>query len=234
MTKILNGAGGGRIAGTSTASIPKRLNSASARSAARAAEAPADQRLPSLPADGVHHEAAGQRPERRHRRIERHPLGIPGHAQDEQQVVDLRQREERRVEGGDQEQSRRAQMRRRAPVIHDEKALHDHDRLSRLVVPRSLLVAVAAAFVAGTVTAVFTPASISRSATTTPRATWSWPGASPTRCGPGGGRSVRCGCPSPPPEPRPRAGRRVVPHRLLGRRDLDHLSSRSRSARSSR
>ena len=31
MTKILNGAGGGRIAGTSTASIPKRLNSASAR-----------------------------------------------------------------------------------------------------------------------------------------------------------------------------------------------------------
>ena len=30
ITKILNGAGGGRIAGTSTASMPKRLKSASA------------------------------------------------------------------------------------------------------------------------------------------------------------------------------------------------------------
>ena len=105
----------------------------------RAAEAPLDQGVAALPADGVHHEAAGQRAQRRHRRVERHQFRLAGDAEDQQQVVDLRQRQERRVERRDEEEAGGAQGSGDG-LYPGEERLHDHDRLSRLVVPRCLLV----------------------------------------------------------------------------------------------
>ena len=71
----------------------------------RATEPPADQRIAAAPADAVQHEAAEDGAEGRHQSVEGHPLRMLHDKQNDQQVVDLGERQERRVEEGDEKEA---------------------------------------------------------------------------------------------------------------------------------
>lgn len=68
----------------------------------------AQQRLTTAARHRVQHEAPDQRSDCRHRRVIRHARGVGRAEHDDQQIVDLRKRQERRVEQRDHEQANSA------------------------------------------------------------------------------------------------------------------------------
>jgi len=74
-----------------------------------AAEALAEKGLAAAACHGVQRKAAEERSEGRHRRVIGHPRGILGAEHDDQEVVDLRKRQEGRIERGKNEQAEPAQ-----------------------------------------------------------------------------------------------------------------------------
>jgi hypothetical protein len=69
-------------------------------------EAALDERVAAAPADVIQEQTSGDRSERRRSRIERHPRLVLRHHEDEQQVVHFRQRQDGRIQEGDDEESR--------------------------------------------------------------------------------------------------------------------------------
>src|SRR5262245_8206140 len=85
-----------------------------------AREALPDQRLATLPADRVHHEAAGQRAADRGEDVPRNEFLVPRGHDDQQQIRDAGQRKERRIEEGDEEQPRRTERQRERADAADD------------------------------------------------------------------------------------------------------------------
>ena len=67
-----------------------------------------DQRVAAFAAEKIHQQATGQRADRRGGDVDQHPVRAARHHPDHQQIGDLGKREERRIEEGDEIQSRRA------------------------------------------------------------------------------------------------------------------------------
>jgi hypothetical protein len=75
-------------------------------------EAAPDEGLATLAGEQVDGQATRERPERGHARVEEHEVLALQHHPDDEEVVGLRERQERRVEIGDQEEARAAQAER--------------------------------------------------------------------------------------------------------------------------
>jgi hypothetical protein len=103
-----------------------------AQRAERAVHAPArellaDHRLASFPADVVDDEAADDRSERGAADVDRQERLAPRHHGDHEQVHYFGEREEGRVEEGDETEARRAERQGQRPEIGDQS----HHRINR-------------------------------------------------------------------------------------------------------
>jgi hypothetical protein len=68
-----------------------------------------EKRFSATLSDQIQHITTRDRTEGRHRSVVRHPRLVLHHHEDDEQVIDLRQRDERRVEESDGEEPRAAE-----------------------------------------------------------------------------------------------------------------------------